>query len=228
MKPHGASHRVAIVRDAQAMNPEAANALLKLLEEPPERSLLILTTHRISDLLPTIVSRCQPVRFRPLGRETVADLLVEAEAIDRPEAAVLAMLGRGSVQRAMAMRKAGWVERRKWLIDAIDSLGDMPVNARLALAETISKDRDQLAVAIDLAAGWFRDLAVVLTAPEAVDHADMVERTSRTARRLGPERIEAGLRMLIGASRSLTANINARLTAEVLLMRLSALIYGTV
>lgn len=65
MKPYEAKLRVVIISDAHAMNPEAGNALLKILEEPPESTILILTASGTADLLPTIVSRCQQIRFNP-------------------------------------------------------------------------------------------------------------------------------------------------------------------
>lgn len=225
LKPHGSGYRVAIFRNAHAMNPEAANALLKMLEEPPARSLLILTASRISDLLPTIVSRCHPIRFRPLSRETAADLLRNIAGLEKSEAEALAILCHGSISRALALHKAGWIRRRMWLIDTIESLGELPVNARLALAESLAKDREQMAVAIDVATDWFRDLAVVSVSPGAVQNKDLIDRASRSASRLGFERIEAALRILLKAARAITGSANIRLTAEVMMMRLASL-YG--
>jgi DNA polymerase-3 subunit delta' len=68
LKPNEADRRVVILSDAQAMNAEAGNALLKVLEEPPDRTLLVLTASQPSDLLPTVVSRCRHIRFLPLGQ----------------------------------------------------------------------------------------------------------------------------------------------------------------
>ncbi len=223
LKPHGAGYRVAIFRDAHAMNPEAANALLKMLEEPPARSLLMLTANRLSDLLPTIVSRCQTIRFRPLSRETVTDLLRDIAGLEKSEVETLAILSQGSISRAMALHEAGWVRQRMWFIDAIENLGELPMNARLALAEFLAKDREQMVAAIDVATGWFRDLAVVSVAPGALENKDLADRASRSASRLGPERIDAALRVLLKAARAITGSANIRLTAEVMMMRLASL-----
>lgn len=69
MKPYQAKIRVVIIVQAGTMNPEASNALLKMLEEPPDRTILILTAREKTDLLPTIISRCQPIRFMPVIQE---------------------------------------------------------------------------------------------------------------------------------------------------------------
>jgi DNA polymerase III subunit delta' len=75
MKPFEGETRVAILIDAHLMNPSAANALLKVLEEPPEKTLLILTAGQSADFLPTIVSRCQHIRFNPVSRAALSGAL---------------------------------------------------------------------------------------------------------------------------------------------------------
>ena len=86
--------RVVIVDAADEMNPQAANALLKLLEEPPERAAMLLVAHRPSALLPTIRSRCRVLRLRPLGPEAMA------RALGRADASALAVLSGGSMGEA--------------------------------------------------------------------------------------------------------------------------------
>ena len=72
MRPYEAKVRVVIISNAQTMNPAAGNALLKMLEEPPAGTVLILVAPHTSDLLPTIVSRCQQIRFYPISRKNLA------------------------------------------------------------------------------------------------------------------------------------------------------------
>ena len=72
VKPYEARQRVVVIDQAQAMNPQAGNSLLKLLEEPPAKTLLVLTAGNTYGLLPTIVSRCQQVRFKPIPEKTLA------------------------------------------------------------------------------------------------------------------------------------------------------------
>ncbi len=96
--PMNADRKIAIIDDATAMNPEAANAFLKTLEEPQSHALIILIADNIDALLPTIRSRCQTVRFDPLSSRDVAELLVQLEMVTDPtEAAALAELSGGSL-----------------------------------------------------------------------------------------------------------------------------------
>ena len=104
--PFEAGHRVFVLERADTMNDEAANALLKTLEEPPAYVVLLLLTDRMGQVLPTIASRCQPVRFDALGAEALAERLQSRGA--PPEAALAcARLSLGDGERALALALAG-------------------------------------------------------------------------------------------------------------------------
>jgi DNA polymerase-3 subunit delta' len=144
LKPFMGGRRIAIIDDADFLSPvghdEAANCLLKTLEEPPPQSLLVLIGTSPARQLPTIRSRCQLVRFRPLPEETVARLLVsKALVTDKAEAARLARFSEGSLQRAYELADADlWSCRRTLLeklsAETLDSAG---------LAKTISAFIDE-------------------------------------------------------------------------------------
>ena len=115
LKPYEAQFRVVLISDAQSMNPEASNALLKVLEEPPAQTILILTTLQASDLLPTVVSRCQHIRFNPLSHKDIETMLAAEQKIDSNEVSVTAIMANGSYSKALALIKSDWRLRRKWL-----------------------------------------------------------------------------------------------------------------
>ena len=120
---HDGGYRVVIVDPADDMNVNAANALLKNLEEPPSRTLFVLIAHSLGRLLPTIRSRCQIVRFQPLADD---DLLAALAAVGKePEpAAASAMLARagGSPRNAIMLTDYGGVE----IAEALDKLVATP------------------------------------------------------------------------------------------------------
>src|SRR5262249_50302248 len=93
--PYEAAARVFIVDDAEKMNDNASNALLKTLEEPPPTAYIFLITSRPDSLLATIRSRCQMVRFAPVAAEQIADLLVKNKGSSTADAALAARLSRG-------------------------------------------------------------------------------------------------------------------------------------
>ena len=131
LKPFLGGRRVAIVDDADFLNVEGANALLKTLEEPPPRSVLILIGTSASRQLPTIRSRCQLVRFQPLGTDAVAELLLGCEAAtDHEEARRWAEFSQGSVSQAIELADPQLFEFRQELLAAL-AVG-VPNSVRLA------------------------------------------------------------------------------------------------
>lgn len=120
LKPYMGNRKVAIVDDADYLNAEGANSLLKTLEEPPPRSVLILVGTTPAKQLPTIRSRCRIIRFDPLSADAVADLLMGGGHVnDSAQARRLAQLADGSVGRALQMAGGGLVEFRPKLFAAL-------------------------------------------------------------------------------------------------------------
>ncbi len=120
LKPFMGGRRVAIVDDADYLNEEGANALLKTLEEPPPRSVLILIGNSTDRQLPTIRSRCQVVRFRPLDRDYLAGILEsDGTVADASQAQRLASMADGSVARAVALADEELWTFRERLLSAL-------------------------------------------------------------------------------------------------------------
>ncbi len=120
LRPFMGGRRVAIINDADSLNEEGANCLLKTLEEPPPRSVLILIGTSVDKQLPTLRSRSQIVRFSPLHAAMVATLLQEHHGIDPAEARRLAEWSGGSVTRALEFADEGLWKFRKQLLGALE------------------------------------------------------------------------------------------------------------
>ena len=103
LKPFSGSRRVWIIPEVEYLHPAAANKLLKSVEEPPDYVYFLLVSDRLERVLPTIVSRCQQVEFRALSDEQVATYLRERYGLDGAEAAALARLSGGAVERAQRL-----------------------------------------------------------------------------------------------------------------------------
>ncbi len=134
LKPMRGDRKIAIIDDADYLNVEGANCLLKTLEEPPPRSVIILIGSSLQRQLPTIRSRCQIIRFQPLRRESVAQLLINHQlAESEGEARMLAEVSGGSVQDALRLSDPQLREFRARLVDDLASGADNSV----ALAKEI-------------------------------------------------------------------------------------------
>lgn len=221
MKPYEARVRVAIVAEAHRMNANAANALLKMLEEPPPATVLILTAPQPADLLPTIVSRCRHLRFKPLARDLLAGMLASVYGVPTTEAALTAAMSGGSVTRALALHRRGWARRRDWFLSLVSELPRCPVIDLLAAAERMARSKEDVPEFLELFESWLRDLAVAPLDPGRIVHQDRREAIVTAAAGLDDsffDRAEAAAADL----RRRLPNANSRLGLERLLVETAA------
>ena len=149
--------RIAIVDAVDDLQREGANALLKVLEEPPQRSLLLLTSHAPGRELPTIRSRCRRLLLRPLATEDVARALAEAtgRGADEPEVRQAAEAAEGSVGRAIGLLDGPALALRQRVLELFTQLPDPDPRALHALGEAIGgSDPKTLEAFMDLVNGW--------------------------------------------------------------------------
>lgn len=155
-----AGYRIAIVDAADDMNANAANALLKMLEEPPARAMFLVLTHAPGGLLPTIRSRCRRLVLDPLSADDL-DRAVDALGLtvaegDKP---ALAAVAEGSVRRAVACIESDGMALHVAFRGLVDSLPRMDRAALHRFAESAAgrKGDDQLALVVDLARSWLSE-----------------------------------------------------------------------
>lgn len=224
--PMAGRYRVFIILDAELMTVEAANALLKTLEEPPPHVLIILVAADDSALPETVRSRCLRLELRPVGLGRVAALLQE-RGVDPDRARLLAALGRGRVGRSLALAEdEDWLRWRQELLDRHARLvasGETAAALRWAqeLAEGFGRDRDQILEALDVLAEWWRDLLVVRAgAADLVTNVDREDEIRKLAQRLDFGTILDAVRQVRRARRLLEQNVHPRLTLDNLALAL--------
>lgn len=218
LKPYEANYRVIIIADAHKMNAAAANALLKLLEEPPARTLFILTAPQPGDLLPTVASRCQHIRFNPISRAKLQSWLRETHSLPENEIDMIAALAEGSTRRADAMVRTNYLNRRNWLISRIMKLSIKNLNHLLALADNLSGNRDHLHDSLDIMQSWMRDLLVHYYDPGKMMNVDLAGWVPPARAGWRPDAIIAKMKSIENARKCIEANTNPRLTCEALLI----------
>ncbi len=152
--------RIIVVDAADELNPNAANALLKVLEEPPRQALLLLVSHVPGRLLPTVRSRCCSLPLRPLSEDAVTALMARSlPELDEPDARALARLADGSIGRALELADSGGLELYRELIGLLETLAPQARSGRLDVAR-LHDFADRLAragreTAFRTAAGFF-------------------------------------------------------------------------
>ena len=218
--PLGGPWKIFILDDAERMTLETVNALLKTLEEPPPRTILILILGHIRLLPATVLSRCQVVRFRPLANQLVVELLKERANLPGETASVLAGMAQGRIGLALAAVAGGWLEDRDRLIS---QLSEGRVDELLAFAEEVGRDRAQAERVVELAWFWFRDLLILKEGggPELLINGDRADALSAQARLLSLETIAERLGQVKAVWEGLQGNVSPRLSLEVVLTQLA-------
>lgn len=215
--PYEASHRVVVVRDADRMREDQYSAMLKSIEEPGMSTVWVLTTSRPSRLPPTIRSRCQRVRFRPLAETAIGQFLRKNVGLDERTSRMLAALGSGSLGRALALRDADPLAARNQALALLEIArrGDPAElwKSVQALGRYGRAGRETLRRMIEFQILWQRDLlrARYGAAREALVHRDREAEIRRLAESVDATEIRRRLMILEEALRSIEGNVAADL-----------------
>ena len=214
--------KVYIIRQMEQATIEAANCLLKTLEEPPPHVILMLTASEAEALLPTIVSRCQVLNLRPLVTEPVQRFLQERWGVDGERAHLLARLSGGRPGWAVAASQNDAIldRREKYLDRMIALMGQGRVD-RMGYAQQLSRNPKAVKELLQLWLSWWRDLLLTVSGSSAnIINIDR-EATLRTqAQRYNLAQVRDFVEALRAATWRLEHNTNTRLTLEVLMLSL--------
>ncbi len=219
LKPYQSKYRVALFLRFQEANDNASNALLKTLEEAPSYAVLILTADQAEGLLPTISSRCEVLRLRPLPLEVVETFLQQHGAAEQ-QSRLIAHISGGRPGTAMRLLKdPSALHSREEKLNDIASLLSGTRADRFAYAEKLAKDKDGMRSILLLWLSFWRDVLLhsggASTPPANIDHVEEIESLAGRMQLPEARRVTAALEKSLV---QLEANVNARLLAEVLLL----------
>jgi DNA polymerase III subunit delta' len=236
-RPAMAQRQVFIIGDAERLvaqeaSEEAANALLKVLEEPAAATTFILTATDPDALLPTIRSRLLPVRLRAFDQEAIATFLRDRAGIDAVEATAVARLGRGSIRRALAFLPVdGDASRAREIHNTALAWVEAALGARsegrfaAALHQRPVAARGVFGDTLDAMALWLRDLAAVAAgADEQVVDLDTLDTLRALSARIRAERLPEAIELVEEAREAGRINANPQLTLSWLLSRLDVVL----
>lgn len=222
LTPYEARYRVALLLRFEEANSSAANALLKTLEEPAPKVILLLTAESGERLLPTIVSRCEVIRLRPLPVKIVTEGLENQWGLPPDQARLLAHLSGGRPGQAIRLHQEPGLldQRRAWLDDQSQLLEASRV-ARFAYAENLAKDKETLRNALQTWLSFWRDVLLVASGAEIpktnFDRGEEIEKTAEQFGLSEAYRIASTVERTVGL---LDYNVNTRLATEILLLSL--------
>ncbi|MBC7264509.1 MAG: DNA polymerase III subunit delta' [Chloroflexi bacterium] len=225
LSPFEGRWRVYILPEFHRATTEAANCLLKTLEEPPPRVVIILTALRIEMLLPTVVSRCQVLSLRPLSLSQVQEALEAREVA--PEAAVLlAHLSGGRIGWAiMAASNPALVERRARYLEMLENALERGRTYRMQMADQLSQHPENLPDILEMWLSWWRDVMLLSGGckEEDIANLDRIMVLRQQAKRTGVKVARSAIQTLCATADRLEHNVNPRLAMEALLLSLPSL-----
>ncbi len=219
-RPFEAPKKACIIEDADKMNISAANAFLKTLEEPSGNAILILITTQVDAVLPTVLSRCQQLRFPSLPVETIASQLRKKGA-DEDSARIAAALAEGSAERAQEIVEGDWLQSRKFLLEKIANLSPEEIIPLFAAAEEEAKDKESAIHLVDLLNVFWRDVLLTRAGSTEIVNTDLFPLIRNISDRNSLESVMAKLEQISLTRQALKRNVNPRLAAEVLFMGLA-------
>jgi len=222
-KPLEARMRSCIIDDADKMNDQAANALLKMLEEPSPSNILILVTARPYYLLSTIISRCQHMRFNPLDSEKVARFLISRMNMDNQKAILLASLSGGSIGNALELDKEDIVDYRNELLKLLSTTNREDPFSLIKFASFLGQKKKEIRQGLNILNSFFRDVLVFkeIKQKEMLINQDNSSFIADFAARLSGEQILQNIAQVEKAGQILEQNVNKSLTLETMAFKLN-------
>ncbi len=222
-QPFEGAYRVAILDGADQMRTEAANCLLKTLEEPPSRSILILVTPKPYLLLGTIRSRSRMLQFGAIDESVIADYLKRHQQFSPEDARLAAALSNGSLGAA---RSFDAVRNRELRQQALRFIALLLRNGSFtegsALAAAIAKDKEAFPAWIEMAARLLQDVYYAQIAPHRVSQRDIAAELSRLAQTVSHRNLVLTIEALKNLKSALQQNVNRQLALDALLFRETA------
>ena len=224
LKPYEGRYRVFIFDGAELLSEDAANSLLKILEEPPEQVILVLLATDVGGLLPTVVSRCTQLALRPLPLSLVAREIEARSDADPEKAEEIARLSGGRLGWALQVaREPSLLERRAERLAVIEATLRGGLEARFSyaadLASLFGRDRGSGRQEIELWLRWWRDVLVIREGVrEVVGNLSRMETLQTAAEKLSSAQITGAIRAIQQISEYLERNVNPRLALEELML----------
>ncbi len=220
LKPYEARYRVAIMADFERARPQAQDALLKTLEEPPPHAVLILLAASTEQIMPTITSRSQVIPLRPVPTDTLRDILERRYEADPETALLLARLSGGRIGWAIsALANGELLQQRAAVLDLLESITRQNRAERFKVADALAKEKQALAPVLELWMTFWRDLLLMaLDTPVKPCNTDRMQQLERLRYDVSADEALTALKATQAVLANLSINVNLRLALEVMLL----------
>jgi DNA polymerase III subunit delta' len=220
LAPYEARYRVALILRFEEAHASAANAMLKTLEEPPPRVVVILTAKSVESLLPTIVSRCEVLRLRSPSMEETARGLQSLREVNQELSERLAHISDGRPGYAIRLfDQPNLLERRGACLDELVELLGESRRERFAYASNAVQDKEKLRQGLQMWLSFWRDVLIYCAGVNrSITNLDYARQVEILASAIGTNEAQNQVKAIERLMEQLDRNVNARLALEVLLM----------
>ena len=221
VKPYSSSHKIYIIDEAEKMNQQAQNALLKTIEEPPAYAVIMLLTTNADTFLPTILSRCVTLNIKVVPDEKIKKFLMEKYQIPDYQADVCVAFAQGNVGKAMALASSDdFQELKAAAVQLLKRIHEIELYEFKEAIKQINEYKMEINDYLDIMMIWFRDILLykATTDVNGLIFKDEVYDIKKQASKSSYSGIEAILEALEKAKVRLTANVNFDLVMELLLL----------
>lgn len=207
LRPYEGKIKVFIIDNAHNLTPEAANALLKVLEEPPKDSLIILISSKVPVLFKTIISRCQILKFYPMPRNVLSDILRKDYNLDDNLAHFLAFFCEGRLGAALKLQDSGIFSEKNRIIDEL-CMTDKPVLVKMPV-----QTRQDMRGILNILALWFRDIYLLKSGMPLMEliNIDRKDDLLKASRRYSFVKLDETISLISDSLLQIEQNINIKL-----------------
>lgn len=229
LKPFENRKKIYIIENAEKMTIEASNCLLKPIEEPPDYAILILICMNIDSILPTIISRCQLIKFRLIDSSKIRKILLKKIDLEESKAELVSRLAQGSIGRAFKLiSDKEYFDRREKLLDYLTKIlpGKYDSNFFINI-EKILTDISEMDEILEIILLWYRDILVVkkLGDQKYIVNSDKVEALNEKSRVYSQKILIDILDYIEQIQEFIKKNINRRLVSERLYLKMAGVEY---
>ena len=221
IKPYSSPRKIYIMNEGEKMTPQAQNALLKTLEEPPEYAVIFILTDNVEALLPTIISRCVVLNMKPVSDNLVKKYLMEELGVPDYKANICVAFARGNIGKAKLLASSEEFEKVKdEAITLVKYINDMEINEIVKAIKKIMEYKLDVNDYLDILTVWYRDVLLFKATKDmnSLVFKQEIQQIRRVADRSTYEGIENIVSALQQAKRRLEANVNYDLTMELMLL----------
>ncbi len=219
IKPYSSPYKIYIINEGEKMTPQAQNALLKTLEEPPAYAVLLILTSNVDALLPTILSRCVVLNMRPVKDEEVKEYLMKELMIPDYKADICVAFARGNIGRAKHLAISEEFDNiRNEALSLVKNIRTMELHEVMSAVRRINEYQMDVNDYLDVLSIWYRDV-LLFKATNDANHLifkEEIQYIRKAADKSAYEGIENILKALDNAKNRLRANVNFELVMELL------------